>query len=121
MDKEFALIIAEMLIKQDETTAQLKNVAARVDTVAERVDNLAERVVVELKESNGILKDFMALSVKQWEQQYKFNETIVGELKSIKEVLSTFSQLESRLKAVEERENKFESRLANIEKLLKAS
>ena len=103
MDKELALIIAEMLIKQDETTAEVKNVGA------------------ELKETNGILKDFMALSVKQWEQQYKFNETMVAELKNIKETLSTFSQLESRLKAVEERENKFESRLANIEKLLKAS
>ncbi|WP_299285587.1 hypothetical protein [uncultured Mucilaginibacter sp.] len=110
MDKELALIIAEMLIKQDETNAQVKNVGERVDNVA-----------LELKETNIILKDFMAISVKQWEQQHRFNETIVGELKSIKEVLSTFSQLENRLKAVEERENKFESRLANLEKLLKAS
>ncbi|MEX8546927.1 MAG: hypothetical protein V5804_04925 [Mucilaginibacter sp.] len=110
MDKELALIITEMLIKQDETTAEVKNVGERVDNVA-----------IELKETNTILKDFMALSVKQWEQQYKFNEMIVVELKNIKDVLSTFSQLENRLKAVEERENKFESRLANIEKLLKAS
>ena len=79
MDKELALIIAEMLIKQDETNAQVKNVGERVDNVA-----------LELKETNIILKDFMAMSVKQWEQQHKFNEMIVGELKSIREVLSTF-------------------------------
>lgn len=59
MDKELALIIAEMPIKQDETTAQLRNVASEVKTVA-----------AEVKETNSILKDFMAISVKQWEQQH---------------------------------------------------
>lgn len=117
MDKELALIIAEMLIKQDETTAQLKTVSEGIKIVSEDV----KTVTTELKETNIILKDFMAISVKQWEQQHKFNELIVSELKNIKEVLSTLSQLETRLKAIEERENKFESRLANIEKLLKAS
>jgi hypothetical protein len=96
MDKEVALIISEMLIKQDETTAQIK-------------------------ETNSILKDFMGISVKQWEQQQTFNELMIGELKNIKDVLSTMAQVDNRLKAIEERESKFESRLANIEKLLKAS
>lgn len=145
MDKELALIIAEILIKQDETTAQLKSVAARVDNVVAEVNNVVvgvdnvavgvnnvvvgvnkvavevNNVVVGVKETNSILKDFMSISVKQWEQQHKFNEIIVGELKGIKEVLSILSQLETRLKAIEERETKFENRLANIEKLLKAS
>ncbi len=110
MDKEIALIIAEILIKQDETTAQVSNVAIQINNVT-----------TEVKETNSILKDFMAISVKQWEQQHKFNELIVSELKNIKEVLSALSQLETRLKAIEERENKFENRLANLEKLLKAS
>ena len=64
MDKEFALLIAA-----------LKNLKT------------------EVRETNTILKDFMAMSIKQWEQQHKFNELIVGELKSIKEMLSTLSQL----------------------------
>jgi hypothetical protein len=70
MDRELALIISEMLIKQDETTEQIK-------------------------ETNSILKDFMGISVKQWEQQQIFNERIVdglkevnGELKEIKVTLS---------------------------------
>lgn len=96
MDKELALIISEMLIKQDETTAQIK-------------------------ETNSILRDFMGISVKQWEQQQTFNELMIGELKNIKDVLTTLAQVDTRLKAIEERESKFESRLANIEKLLKAS
>ena len=50
-----------------------------------------------------------------------FNETIVTQLREIKDVLSTLAQLDSRLKAVEERESKFEARLADIERLLKAS
>jgi hypothetical protein len=110
MDKEIALIIAEMLIKQDETTGQVKEVVSRVDGLT-----------AEVKETNNILRDFMSISVKQWEQQQIFNETIVTQLRDIKDVLSTLAQLDSRLKAVEDRESKFEARLANIERLLKAS
>lgn len=47
MDKELALIIAEMLIKQDETTEQVKVVAEQA------------------KETNSILKDFMSFFIKQ--------------------------------------------------------
>ncbi len=103
MDKELALIIAEMLIKQDKTTEQVKVVAEQA------------------KETNSILKDFMSVFIKQWEQQQIFNEVIVTQLKEIKEGLSTLSQLDTRLKAIEERENKFENRLANIELRLKSS
>ena len=103
MDKELALIISEMLIKQDETTSQIKETNSHV------------------KETNNILRDFMELSVKHWEQQQTFNEILANELRNIKDVLSTLAQLDIRLKALEEREARFESRLANIEKLLKAS
>jgi hypothetical protein len=117
MDKEIALIIAEMLIKQDETTEQVKEVATQVKEVITHVNG----ITIEVKETNSILRDFMGISVKQWEQQQTFNEVIITQLKEIKEVLSTLAQLDARLKAVEERESRFESRLANIEKLLKAS
>ena len=110
MDKELALIISEMPIKQDETTAQIKETNSQI-----------KGTNAQIKETNNILRDFMELSVKHWEQQQTFNEVLVNELKNIKEVLSTLAQLDSRLKALEERESRFESRLANIEKLLKAS
>jgi len=103
MDKDIALVISEMLIKQDETTGQIK-------------------------ETNNILRDFMGMSIKQWEQQQTFNEIFATELKEIKGDVSTIKkdvsalvQLESRIKAMEEREAKLESRVANIERLLKAS
>ena len=108
MDK--ALIIAEMLIKQDETTDQVKEVVIKVNNLTS-----------EVKETNSILRDFMGISVKQWEQQQNFNEAMVTQLKDIKEFLSTVTQLDTRVKALEEREGRVETRLANIEKLLKAS
>src|ERR1700741_1574200 len=74
MDKELALIISEMLIKQDETTSQIKETNSHV------------------KETNNILRDFMELSVKHWEQQQTFNEILANELRNIKDVLSTLAQ-----------------------------
>ena len=159
MDKELPLIISEMLIKQDETTSQIKEVASQVKEVVTQVEEVTTQVkeVVthlntvtiqlneltthvsvltthfnilttqvnglnsEVKETNTILRDFMGMSVKQWEQQHIFNEAIVNQLKEIKITLADFAQLESRLKAVEERESKLESRIANIERMLKAS
>lgn len=117
MDKELALIIAEMLIKQDETTAQMKEVNAQLKKNAKQTLEITSLVT----ETNGILRDFMGISIKQWEEQHKFNGIIVPELKGIKEVLVDFARLDSRLKAVEEREDKFETRLSTIEKMLKAS
>lgn len=152
MDKELALIIAEMLIKQDETTAQLKEVSIQVKEVTTHVKEVTtqvKEVVTEVKdvvsylnqitdqgnrlisqvngvttaiqETNSILKDFMAISVKQWDQQQIFNEAMIFQLKEVKEVLIILAQVDTRLKALEEREGKFENRLSNIEKLLKAS
>jgi len=131
MDKEVALILAELLIKQDETTSQIKEVASEVKDVVKHVNILttavnnltisSNKTISVLNETNSILREFMGVSVKQWERQHAFNDSIVNEIKSIKEVVTNFVQLENRLKAVEERENKFELRLANIEKLLKAS
>jgi len=117
MDKELALIIAEMLIKQDDTTSQVKEVTVQLKDVVAQVNEVATLQ----KETNSILRDFMGISVKQWEQQQNFNEVIITQLREIKEVLSTLAQLDTRLKALEDRESKFESRLANIERLLKAS
>ncbi len=92
MDKEIYAVISEMLIKQDETTS-------------------------EIKETNSILKEFMGVSVKQWEQQQKFNERFFEKLEKIEKVLETLSLLEERVKHLES----LEQRLVKIENLLKAS
>ena len=55
-------ILAEMLIKQEENTA-------------------------EIKKTNDILKEFMGFSVKQWEQQQKFNEKLFDKLEKIEKGL----------------------------------
>ena len=93
MDKELALIIAEMLIKQDETTAQLKEhnqlIKETNNSIKETNNSLTETNNF-LKETNDILKEFMGISVKQWEQQHVFNEIIAGELKEIKNTLYLF-------------------------------
>lgn len=57
-DKILTEIFAEMLIKQEENTA-------------------------EIKTTNDILKEFMGVSVKQWEQQQKFNEKFFDKLEKI--------------------------------------
>ena len=100
MDKELALIIAEMLIKQDETTAQLKehnqliketnNSIKETNNSIKETNNSLTETNNFLKETNDILKEFMGISVKQWEQQHVFNEIIAGELKEIKNTLYLF-------------------------------
>lgn len=117
MDKELALLLAEMLIKQDENTDQIKLLTDHARYTNDQLNVLTDHSL----ETNNILREFMSVSVKQWEQQHAFNEMFVTELRSIKDLLSTLTQIEARLKAIEERESKFESRLAHIEKMLKAS
>ena len=145
MDKDIALLLAEMLIKQDENTDQIKlltdharytndqlkvltvhaietsnQISVLTDHAQEMTSNIRE-TNNQIRETNNILREFMGVSVKQWEQQHAFNEIFSTELRSIKDLLSTLTQIEARLKAIEERESKFESRLAHIEKMLKAS
>jgi len=43
MDKELALIIAEMLIKQDETTTQLKEVVTEVKDIVVYLNQLTDQ------------------------------------------------------------------------------
>lgn len=63
---------------------------ARLIAALNKLEAGVTNIEGEVKETNTILKDFMAMSVKQWEQQHKFNEMIVDELKSIKGILATF-------------------------------
>ncbi len=64
-DKQLAKILAEMLIKQEETS-------------------------LAIQETNNILKDFMGVSVKQWDAQQKFNEKFFEKLESIEKVYTHY-------------------------------
>ena len=99
MDKETALLISEMLIKQDETTTQIKETNKRIE------------------ETNTVLKEFMGVSVKQWDQQQKFNERFFDKLENIEKGIDKLSSLEERIKHLES----LEERLIKVENLLKAS
>ena len=66
MDKEIALILAEMLIKQDDTTEQVKVIVAQVNGLATEVKGLTTEVkglTEQAVETNSILRDFMGTSV----------------------------------------------------------
>ncbi|MET4082071.1 ABC-type Fe3+-citrate transport system substrate-binding protein [Pedobacter sp. UYP30] len=106
MDKDIIEVIAEMLIKQDETTAGIKETNERIKGTAEKIN-----------ETNEILREFMAVSVKRWDQQQRFNEKFFEKLGNIEKWMEKMSLLEDRVKHLES----LEDRLLRIEKLLKAS
>ena len=88
MDKELALIIAEMLIKQDETTTQLKEVVTEVKDIVVYLNQLTDQgenltahvntLNTSTQETNAILREFMGISVKQGGQQQIFNKKMSG-------------------------------------------
>ncbi len=99
MAKDIIEVIAEMMIKQDETTAGIKETNEGV------------------KETNKILGEFMAVSIKQWDQLQIFNERFYDKLENIETAIEKLSWLEDRIKHLES----LEERILRIEKLLKAS
>lgn len=49
----------------------------------DRMNEMVERVA----ETNTILKEFMGVSIKQWEKQHKFNEHLFNKLDGIEKQL----------------------------------
>ena len=96
MDKDVLVVFSEMLQKQDRHTEILLS------------------LVEEAKGSNENMVSF-------FQDQREINKQMLTEMKSIKDLLSTLAQLDGRLKAIENREGRFEERLNKIESLLKAS
>ena len=95
MNKDIIEVMAEMLIKQDETNRHL------VQTNQ------------QLAETNNTLKDFMEVSIHQWNEQHKFNRKLFDKISGFEKIIV----LEDRIKHLES----LEKRVEKIEKTLKAS
>ena len=71
-DKDLLEVIAEMLRKQDQHS---ELIAATNNGI---------------NETNTILKEFMGVSIKQWDEQQKCNERIFNKLDGIEKQLKKF-------------------------------
>jgi len=78
---------------------------------------LISEMLIKQDRTNEILEEFMAVSVKQWDQQAKFNERFFEKLEKFEKVLDKLSLLEDRVKHLEN----LEARVSKIERLLNAS
>ena len=85
-NKDLLEIIAEMLRKQDQhseliaiTNKKVGDMSDKIGSLNDKFDFMNER----LGETNMILKEFMGISVKQWEEQQKFNERLFDKVDGI--------------------------------------
>ena len=78
-DKDLLEVIAEMLRKQDQHSELI------VET-----NNGIKETNSQLVETNSILKEFMGVSIKQWDEQQKCNERIFNKLDGIEKQLKKF-------------------------------
>jgi len=78
---------------------------------------LVSEMLLKQDRTNEILEEFMAVSIKQWEQQAKFNERFLDKLERFETILEKFTLLEDRVKHLES----LEERVSKIENLLRAS
>nr|MBC7613116.1 hypothetical protein [Pseudopedobacter sp.] len=89
-DKDLLEVISEMLRKQDQHS----------ELIGETNNGIKE-TNSQLVETNSILKEFMGVSIKQWEEQQKFNERIFNKLEGIEKQLEKIADLEDRVKRIE--------------------
>ena len=89
-DKDLLEVISEMLRKQDQHS---ELIVATNNGIMETNNRLGE--------TNNLLKEFMSVSIKQWEEQQKFNERIFNKLDGIEKQLEKIADLEDRVKRIE--------------------
>ena len=70
---------------------------------------LVSEMLLKQDRTNEILEEFMAVSVKQWEQQAKFNERFLDKLERFETILEKFTLLEDRVKHLESLRNVFQN------------
>jgi len=78
-DKDLLVVISEMLQKQDRQTAILEVHSKSLMNINNRLENLEKG----MEKINDTLKDFVDISVKQFEEQQKFNRAFFLELKHV--------------------------------------
>ena len=68
--KDLPEIIADMLIKQDQTIDAVNRLSEKVEAVLGRIDITNQRI----ETTNNILKNFVEISIKHLAEQTRFNE-----------------------------------------------
>jgi hypothetical protein len=90
MDKDLYEVIADLLIRQDETIEAIKETNKRIDKtneiLSDYIGKTNETLLTYMDKTNGFMErsaDFMEISTKQWDMQQKFNERFLGGWKPI--------------------------------------
>ena len=89
-NKDLVEIIAEMLRKQDQHSELIAITNKKVGDMSDKIGSLNDKfdfMNEKLGETNMILKEFMGISVKQWEEQQKFNERLFDKVDGIEKKL----------------------------------
>lgn len=110
-DKDLLDIIAEMLRKQDQHSELINKLNNNIIGTNNKLDETNRHVLEtnsrllgineKINETNSILKDFMGVSIKQWEEQQKFNERLFNKVEGIEKQLEKIADLEDRVKRIE--------------------
>ena len=85
-NKDLLEIIAAMLRKQDQHSELIAITNKKVGDMSDKIGSLNDKfdfMNEKLGETNMILKEFMGISVKQWEEQQKFNERLFDKVDGI--------------------------------------
>lgn len=92
-DKDLLVVISEMLRKQDQQAEKLDEHSRILNHHTEILTNhteilnkqieISNKQTTLIQETNGSLKDFMNLSIQQFQQQQDFNERFLSKLDEI--------------------------------------
>lgn len=96
-DKDLLVVIAEMLKKQDRQSELIE----KTNSLIHKTNALTQETNALTQETNTTLKQFMEISIKQFEQQQQFNEKAIGRLSSIEKLLLHVVDIEDRVKRLE--------------------
>ena len=96
-DKDLLEVIAEMLHKQDQQSELIAQTNTSLIETNSRIMETNDRIM----ETNDILKEFMGVSIKQWDEQHKFNERLYTKVDSIEKQIIKLADLEDRVKRIE--------------------
>ncbi|TAF45332.1 MAG: hypothetical protein EAZ51_04750 [Sphingobacteriales bacterium] len=110
MEQSLLVLLAEMLKKQEQHSEILKNHSE----ILKKHSQIMTTLVHEVKDQSLSMVNF-------FDNQKQFNTSLITELKEIKGFLSSLTDLNDRMKILEQKENKFEQRLSKLENLLNAS
>lgn len=103
-DKDLLVIIAGMLRKQDQHTEMLSKQSGILRKQAEILEHNSEIMQKQteiLTETNNTIKQFVGISIKQFEEQQKFNEHLFGKVDDLEKSVIKAVNLEDRIQRLE--------------------